>query len=121
MVVVQVVALVLHAVALVIPHAMDHQLRPVVPVALPVVRVVALAHVEAVVHHHVAVVAHQIVHQDALGPQNRLVVLLAQIRVAVDAQTVVQKIAATTVKRAVAPDVIMDAATVVREVAVQLV
>lgn len=118
-----------HVVALATRHVMVHphhrDAQAVHQVVRPAVQalaeVVARRHVEVVAHHRVEVVAHRTVLLDAPELLCLPDVLRVLIRVAVVAQTIVQKIAATTVKMVVVLDVIMGAMTVVRAVVVQLV
>lgn len=126
-----------HVVALATRHVMVHPhhrdaqavhqvVRPAVQALAEVVarrhvEVAARRHVEVVAHHRVEVVAHRTVLLDAPELLSLPDVLRVLIRVAVVAQTIVQKIAATTVKMVVVLDAIMGAMTVVRAVVVQLV
>lgn len=118
-----------HVVALATRHVMVHphhrDAQAVHQVVRPAVQalaeVVARRHVEVAAHHRVEVVAHRTVLLDAPELLSLPDVLRVLIRVAVVAQTIVQKIAATTVKMVVVLDAIMGAMTVVRAVVVQLV
>lgn len=113
--------LVPHVVALATRHVMAHPHHRDAQAVHQAVRPAVQALVEVVARRHVEVVAHRTVLLDALERLSPPGALRVQIRVAVVAQTIVLKIVAITVKKAVVLGAIMGVMTVVRVVAVQLV